>query len=241
MYRQSTHTAYSSSIKQDYRSIRKSDRWASLPSIQHNRLKIEQHPQVIMVVHVEPPSIEIAAPPALVREVVCWTAPQRYDQNLTIAGPGLSKLSHLAQRPLQLHHSPQQKSRQRHRPRRQASGSSRIRHELQPCHSSNARQPSSLYRNHEVLTSSQENTPERLKWRGSLPLIFTGDHVFEFQPSKKTPGATTLVQYEDFSGLLSFTMKTEKRSGADNHKGFVAFNEDVKKEAERKQAAATAA
>lgn len=87
-----------------------------------------------------------------------------------------------------------------------------------------------------MLIPCKENNSERLKWRGSLPLIFTGDHVFEFRPSKTTPGGTTLVQYEDFSGLLSFTMKTEKKSGHDNHKGFMAFNEDVKKEAERRRA-----
>lgn len=78
----------------------------------------------------------------------------------------------------------------------------------------------------------QENTPSRLKWRGSLPGIFTGDHVFEFQPSKTTPGSTTFVQYEDFTGLLSFTMKAEKKSGAQNLEGFNAVNRDLKAKVE---------
>lgn len=88
-----------------------------------------------MVVHVEPPSIEIAAPPALVREVVRILESQTYDRNLTIAGTRFFQLPFLAQRPLQLHHSPKQESRQRHRARRQALSSARIRHELQSYHS----------------------------------------------------------------------------------------------------------
>lgn len=81
-------------------------------------------------------------------------------------------------------------------------------------------------------TPDQENTPERFKWEGSLPGIFTGAHVFEFRPSKTHPGGTTFVQYEDFSGLLSFTMNPSKKSGTENLKGFVRFNDDVKKQAE---------
>lgn len=72
----------------------------------------------------------------------------------------------------------------------------------------------------------------RLKWRGSLPGIFTGDHVFEFQASEANPGGTKFVQYEDFSGLLSFTMKPEKKSGASNLEGFTSFNNDLKKKVE---------
>lgn len=83
-----------------------------------------------------------------------------------------------------------------------------------------------------MLTSNKENSAERLKWRGSLPGIFTGDHVFEFQPSKSNPGQTTFLQYEDFSGLLAFTMKPTKESGSKNMLGFLRFNEDVKRQAE---------
>lgn len=78
----------------------------------------------------------------------------------------------------------------------------------------------------------QENSPIRLKWRGSLPGIFTGDHCFEFHPSEKSVGGTRFVQYEDFSGLLSFTMKTTKKSGEQNLEGFVKFNEDLKRRCE---------
>lgn len=83
-----------------------------------------------------------------------------------------------------------------------------------------------------MLTMTKENSAERLKWRGSLPGIFTGDHVFEFQPSKRNPGQTTFLQYEDFTGLLAFTMKPTKESGSKNMLGFLRFNEDVKRQAE---------
>lgn len=78
----------------------------------------------------------------------------------------------------------------------------------------------------------QENSPAKLRWRGSLPGVFTGDHVFEFQPSQKTAGGTTFVHFEDFSGMLSFTMKAEKKSGLTNLEGFTAFNNDLKRKAE---------
>ena len=43
---------------------------------------------------------------------------------------------------------------------------------------------------------------------------------------------TRFVQYEDFSGLLSFTMKPEKKSGVMNLEGFEKLNQDLKKKVE---------
>ena len=65
-----------------------------------------------------------------------------------------------------------------------------------------------------------------------MPGIFSGDHVFEFLPSEMNPGGTKFIHYEDFSGLLSFTMKPEKKSGTMNLEGFTALNNDLKKKAE---------
>ncbi|KAF7196985.1 hypothetical protein HII31_01685 [Pseudocercospora fuligena] len=77
-----------------------------------------------------------------------------------------------------------------------------------------------------------EKSATRLEWRGSLPGIFTGDHCFEFHPSQNSAGGTRFLQYEDFSGLLSFTMKSTKKSGEQNSEGFVKFNEDLKRRCE---------
>jgi hypothetical protein len=34
--------------------------------------------------------------------------------------------------------------------------------------------------------------------------IFIGEHIFRFEPSTKTPGGTTFVQGEKFTGVLSW-------------------------------------
>ncbi|KAF2660417.1 hypothetical protein K491DRAFT_589303 [Lophiostoma macrostomum CBS 122681] len=44
------------------------------------------------------------------------------------------------------------------------------------------------------------------RWVGSIPYVFTGEHIFTFEPSKTTPGGTTFSQEETFSGMLSFMM-----------------------------------
>jgi hypothetical protein len=36
--------------------------------------------------------------------------------------------------------------------------------------------------------------------------LFTGEHSFSFRPSKISPGHTTFVQQEKFSGALSWIM-----------------------------------
>ncbi|KAH7025021.1 uncharacterized protein B0I36DRAFT_387406 [Microdochium trichocladiopsis] len=74
-----------------------------------------------------------------------------------------------------------------------------------------------------------ENSKDRLTWKGGVSYLLVGEHTFEFRPSQATPGGTTFVQYEDFTGLLTFGMKSdqEKTSG-----GFQRVNEDLKKRAE---------
>lgn len=59
-------------------------------------------------------------------------------------------------------------------------------------------------------------------------------HIFNFQPSSTSPGNTTFVHEEVFSGLLAFLMGdgivarwvglAEK-----TRKGFVGYNEDLKR------------
>jgi len=75
----------------------------------------------------------------------------------------------------------------------------------------------------------QKNEPTVLIWRGSLPYIFSGDHSFEFQPSSTTPGGTTFINKEVFTGLLSFVMGL---MGDGTSKGFEGFNRDLKARAE---------
>lgn len=84
--------------------------------------------------------------------------------------------------------------------------------------------------------ASQENSSSQFRWRGSLPLIFTGDHFYRFLPSDITPGGTTFLQEEEFTGLLSPVMKVKegKRDfAAKNLEGFEKLNGDLKRRAER--------
>ncbi|KAI8186673.1 hypothetical protein KHU50_001292 [Colletotrichum sp. SAR 10_65] len=78
-----------------------------------------------------------------------------------------------------------------------------------------------------------ENSKELFRWNGSLPYIFSGAHSFYFRASEKTPGGTTMIQTEDFSGLLAFLMKPfwgfEKKTLAN----WREFDADIKKESER--------
>lgn len=78
----------------------------------------------------------------------------------------------------------------------------------------------------------QENSPTGFRWLGSLPGIFSGEHVFKFEPSKTTPGGTTLTQSEEFAGLLSFLCGPTWSLGIGTRKQFVEFNESLKKRVE---------
>jgi hypothetical protein len=63
--------------------------------------------------------------------------------------------------------------------------------------------------------------------------LIAGLHTFEFQPSKLTPGCTTFVQWESFTGAGTWLM-SEWLVGGGIKKYFVGFNEDLKVEAEKK-------
>lgn len=88
---------------------------------------------------------------------------------------------------------------------------------------------------------AQNNDPELFKWSGNLPIIFRGDHAFAFTPSAVTPGHTTLVQGEEFTGLLAFTQGQSWSMGRSTKANFEAFNRDIKARVEGKNAEAAAA
>jgi hypothetical protein len=67
-------------------------------------------------------------------------------------------------------------------------------------------------------------------WRGTVPLLFYGDHFFRFEASKTTPGGTTFSHGEEFKGPLAapfgwFGMGSKTSIGFEN--------EDLKREAEK--------
>lgn len=63
--------------------------------------------------------------------------------------------------------------------------------------------------------------------------LFTGEHVFRFEPSETTPGGTTFVQEENFTGILSFMYASWSPMAKDTKKGFAGFNVDLKARCER--------
>ncbi|KAI5357880.1 putative polyketide cyclase/dehydrase, START-like domain superfamily [Septoria linicola] len=75
------------------------------------------------------------------------------------------------------------------------------------------------------------NDSSELKWRGSIPYIFTGDHSFQFKKSETNEGGTTFVNEENFSGALSFLM-LQWVMGASAKKSFEALNGDLKRRVE---------
>ncbi|KAH8598541.1 hypothetical protein B0O99DRAFT_591801 [Bisporella sp. PMI_857] len=81
-----------------------------------------------------------------------------------------------------------------------------------------------------------KNTPEEFAWRASIPYIFTGTHYFKFTPSA-TPGHTTFIQVEYFTGALGWMMGDSlvaklvgMREGT--RVRWEAFNKDLKAEME---------
>jgi hypothetical protein len=79
------------------------------------------------------------------------------------------------------------------------------------------------------------NSPQEFRWRGVLwgiPGLFTGEHQFRFEPSKITPGGTTFVQAEKFSGILTFMIAEGTGFWKSTKEGFEGFNEDLKKRCE---------
>ncbi|PVH99097.1 hypothetical protein DM02DRAFT_615289 [Periconia macrospinosa] len=80
-----------------------------------------------------------------------------------------------------------------------------------------------------------ENTPTVFQWGGTgLMGTFNGAHAFRFKPSTTTPGGTTFVHEEEFTGAMTWLIgegviakgvgMREKTKA-----GFEGFNEDFKK------------
>jgi hypothetical protein len=82
----------------------------------------------------------------------------------------------------------------------------------------------------------QENTENLFRWRGSLYGLFVGVHSFHFTPSTATPGGTTLVQDEAFTGVLAFLMKPNSSYGKSTMAAFNKLNEDLKSRVESRNA-----
>ncbi len=84
----------------------------------------------------------------------------------------------------------------------------------------------------------QESTSTTLIWTGPpLYHLFRGVHVFRFTPSEKSPGATTFVQEESFTGLFAWVMREDGMIGMLGvgrtvRSFFERFNADLKKAAE---------
>ncbi|KAI4634843.1 hypothetical protein J4E83_002165 [Alternaria metachromatica] len=79
----------------------------------------------------------------------------------------------------------------------------------------------------------EHNTPTSFAWTGSIPLLFTGTHSFNFEPSSTIPGGTKFAQEEAFSGALSFLMgdnAVARKFGfpEKTKKGWEGYNNDLK-------------
>ncbi|KAI1347301.1 hypothetical protein F5Y01DRAFT_318846 [Xylaria sp. FL0043] len=80
-----------------------------------------------------------------------------------------------------------------------------------------------------VMAEITENSPTEFRWRGGLPGLMNGEHSFRFEESKITPGSTTFVNSEAFTGILSKLSGGSKKSSSS---GFEKFNESLKQRAE---------
>ncbi|KAK8071199.1 hypothetical protein PG997_011402 [Apiospora hydei] len=76
------------------------------------------------------------------------------------------------------------------------------------------------------------NSPDTFQWLGSVPVLFWGKHQFYFTPSQDTPGGTTLIQREDFGGLLAFVVGPTWSFGQKSFQNFKTLNRDLKIAAE---------
>ncbi|EPS35502.1 hypothetical protein H072_11072 [Dactylellina haptotyla CBS 200.50] len=80
-----------------------------------------------------------------------------------------------------------------------------------------------------------ENSPKCFSWMGNGLLgTFNGEHRFRFEPSTTTPGGTTFIHEEIFTGALSLLMGENLAARAAGLKkttkeGFEGFNVDLKK------------
>ncbi|KAL3461549.1 hypothetical protein BJX64DRAFT_289162 [Aspergillus heterothallicus] len=78
-----------------------------------------------------------------------------------------------------------------------------------------------------------DNDPAIFSWRGSLPGVFTGEHIFRFE-GIEGGARTRLVHEEKFNGLLAGLMGDGWMSSlsslkGNTLKGFEGYNEDLKR------------
>ncbi|KAI1427833.1 hypothetical protein F5Y12DRAFT_735420 [Xylaria sp. FL1777] len=75
-----------------------------------------------------------------------------------------------------------------------------------------------------------ENSLTAFKWRGTLPFgLVDAEHSFRFEESRITPGWTTFVNSETFTGILT---KISGGSKDGSSPGFEKFNQSLKRRAE---------
>ena len=78
-----------------------------------------------------------------------------------------------------------------------------------------------------------ENSTDTFAWEGSLYGLLVGKHEFHFSPSKKNPGGTTMIQIENFRGLLAFMFAPGWSGRESTLKNWNEFFADLKKEVEK--------
>ncbi|KAI1116745.1 hypothetical protein F5Y14DRAFT_54180 [Nemania sp. NC0429] len=75
--------------------------------------------------------------------------------------------------------------------------------------------------------------PTEFKWRNKWPGLLLAEHSFRFEPSQTTPGHTTFVNSEEFSGALTYlTYLTGSKHQGESSPGFEMFNKSLKARAE---------
>ncbi|KAM0805807.1 hypothetical protein BDR22DRAFT_829375 [Usnea florida] len=79
-----------------------------------------------------------------------------------------------------------------------------------------------------------ESSANVFSWTGPpFYHLFRGVHTFRFSPSVSTPGSTTFVQEESFTGVLAWVMAERGPIGRKVRGMFEGFNQDLKVEAEK--------
>ncbi|KAF1962723.1 hypothetical protein CC80DRAFT_487213 [Byssothecium circinans] len=79
-----------------------------------------------------------------------------------------------------------------------------------------------------------ENSPGAFKWLGSLYGLFDGQHEFYWKKSSVTPGGTTFVQQENFTGPLSWFVRDGSSGGTQTKTNFEGLNQELKAESEKR-------
>lgn len=86
-----------------------------------------------------------------------------------------------------------------------------------------------------LMNSVQENTQNRFAWQGSSYGLLDGTHSFCFEASNVTPGGTTFVQSEEFSGFLAFLLDPRRMFGKQTMENFERVNVDLKRRCEEQK------